>query len=239
MSAAPIIARTITRLYPGGRAYDAMGELVAGDVHDAIAEVIGEAADDVAGLLDHVLPDSDRFTIEDCRLWEQKLGLITNEDIAVADRRAAIAAKWRYPGEEVYRQHAAFVEGQLRTAGFDVRVYENRWDDGAGGYEWRTVAEVLGVAAGNAVLDMHTLDEIELDEEWEDAGVTLAVRHIEEALDADFWPGVSLYATFFVAGDTVTTPADVPTARKEQFRQMLMELKKVEMVGYLLINYTV
>ena len=63
------------------------------------------------------------------------------------------------------------------------------------------------------------------------------MNFIEEAKDATFNEGGSLVATFYIGGEIFGTLADVPTERKNEFRQLILQLKEVNTIAYLLINY--
>jgi len=50
--------------------------------------------------------------------------------------------------------------------------------------------------------------------------------------------GVFLTRILFVGGVTVGSFANVPLARKNEFRQLILKSKPLHAVGYLFINYT-
>ena len=66
----------------------------------------------------------------------------------------------------------------------------------------------------------------------------LVANYIPENRDANFNVGPSHRATFFICGQTFGTFANVPAARKDEFRQLVLKLKEVNTVAYLLITYT-
>ena len=206
-------------------------------LHRALALSYASVFDALRNINNSLLADNPFFTVEDAEIWERRLGIITVPGAALPSRMDAIRQKYNYPGAEKYRQHAAFVEAQLRAAGYDVHIYENRFPDGSGGYEAESPSDVLGIPVGDAVLDKFELDELELDSRWADDGITISANYIDEAKDALF--DISNYrSTFFIAGATISTFADVPAILKDQFRQLILQLKRQHAVAILFVNYT-
>jgi len=207
-------------------------------VSDSIGGV-GKLYNDVRSIANEQLPDNDNFTIEMARRWYVRLGLFDSGAVTLADMKAAINQKLSFPNTPLNKQHYLFIEEQLRMAGFDVRVYENRFLPGP---TTKSVSEVLGVAAANAVLDTFELNEAELDMTWEDAGVSLVMNYIEEEKDADFailGGSLGYRSTFFIAGASLDLGgfADVPLSRKIEFRQLILNFKAAQMCAILFVNY--
>ena len=201
-------------------------------VSDSIGGV-GKLYNDVRSIANEQLPDNDNFTIEMARRWYVRLGLFDSGSVPLADMKAAINQKLSFPNTPLNKQHYLFIEEQLRMAGFDVRVYENRFLPGP---TTKTPSEILGVAAGNAVLDTFELNELELDEEWIDTDITLVMNYLEEEKDATF-PILDYRSTFYIAGATIDTFADVPLSRKIEFRQLILNFKAAQMCAILFVNY--
>src|SRR5690606_32537660 len=105
---------------------------------------------DALKIQDAQLPDNDGFTADDATDWERRLGMIYSPLVPLADRKLAILRKMNHPGTIKARQNWLYVEGQLRAAGFDVYVHENRFDDGMGGYDTKTPVELSGGSASAA-----------------------------------------------------------------------------------------
>lgn len=96
---------------------------------DGLAESESRFLDDSFSLLDSLLPDNDNFLTDDADQWEIRLGMITSIGATLEDRKAAITRKLAHPSTIKARQHFVYLEGQLRDAGFDVYVHENRFGD--------------------------------------------------------------------------------------------------------------
>ncbi|MBC7486088.1 MAG: hypothetical protein H7282_05000 [Cytophagaceae bacterium] len=120
---------TLSRqLYPTGRAFKMPRLGFLETLHKALGESESRAYTDALSILYNILPDSTNFTIDDIRAWEKRLGMITNESVSIGDRRLAIRRKMNFPDQKA-RQNWRFLQGQLRAAGFDVYVYENRFNN--------------------------------------------------------------------------------------------------------------
>lgn len=224
-------------LLPDGRAYYMPFDGEFEDFAAAIAISKVLCLNDAFNILDVLYPDNDNFTLQDAHDWYIRLGIYDSGSVPLADMKLAIAARYGRLEEAYYRQHAAYIQEQLHASGFnDCYIYENRFFV-SGVWVTKTVSEVLGYAVGDADLDAFYLDEVELDSTYAAYGVTKIVQYIEESKDATFAIGTHLRSTFFIAGATITTFANVPANRKVELRQLLITLKQLQLVGYAFITY--
>src|SRR6478736_6437530 len=129
------IKKLTQKLFPTGRAFKMPVGGYFDLLTDALTESEARAYADALSTLDSALPDNNNFTESDATSWETRLGLPTNISIPLADRKLAIMRKMNHPGTVKARENYRFMESQLQAAGFDVYVYENRFDDGLGGWE--------------------------------------------------------------------------------------------------------
>ena len=240
------------QLYPRSRAFKLFAGSYFERLHIALAKSEVRAINDSLAILYAILPDNDNFTADDATDWERRLGLISNPDVELSLRKLAILRKMNHPGTIKARQHYLYIQGQLQAAGFDVYVYENLSETDVTDFiiipEIANLDELnldefnLGDATtvypelfGQSNLDEFNLGEFELN------GVVYLnkiVNNIPELADSYFNTGLTLRATFFIGGPTSGSFASVPTARKNEFRQLILKLKPVQNVGFLLINYT-
>jgi hypothetical protein len=188
----------------------------------------------VVNVQDAALPDNPNFTIEDAHRWYARLGLYDSGAVSLSDMKMAITQKMSWAVTPLDKQRYLFIQGQLQAAGFDVYVYENRFLPGP---TTKTVAEVLGIPVGRAVYGSFHYGEVDYNETYATAGVSLLANYIEDEKDATFSIGSNYRSTFFVAGATIDTFADVPESRHIEFRQLLLQLKPAQTVGFLFINY--
>lgn len=237
MALADILARLTRQGYPNSRAFNYPYGGIWERMHKALSLSEARAYEAALSTLQSIIPDNSDFTEEDATTLEAVYAIYSKAGTSLADRKAAILQKMAYPGTDAPRCNYRYLEAQLRLAGFDVYVYENRFPSG-GGYITKTPSEILGVTAGMAMLGAFELGEVELNQSWIDAGVTLCVNHIEESLDATFTiPPTNYRTTFYISGSPITTFADVPEVRKDEFRQLINQLKPAQTVGFLFVNY--
>jgi len=224
-------------LYPRGRAFKMPVGGVLEKVHAALAKTEAQVYADAHSILNSVLPDNDNFTTADATDWERRLGIFSSDAVPLADRKLAILRKMNHPGTIRARQHYLYLQEQLRAAGFDVYVHENRFDDGVGGYITKTPEQVAGSApTGYAVHGIWRHDQIQHGAQWSNK----IVNHVDEALDAVFVVSPNYRSTFFISGDESNPGvfASVLAARKNEFRQLILQLKPAQTVGFLFVNYT-
>lgn len=231
------IYKLTSQLFPTGRAFRGA---VGGDL-DKLKKALSRSEarfyDDAKSVLDSMLPDNDNFTAQDASDWERRLGLITNTNVLLSDRKLAIKRKLNHPGTILPRQNYRFLERELRAAGFDVYVYENRFDYGDGTYYTKT-PEQFSLTTYPTVDIEHssTLEHGEIDH---GGGLysNKVVNHVDEVIDDEFDVGSNFRSTFFIGYTPAGTWASVDDARKEEFRQMVLRLKPVQTVAFLLINF--
>lgn len=220
------------QLYPTGRAFRAPFGGVMDRLHRGLAQSEARVYADATGVLDAVLPDNDGFTADDATDWERRLGLITNESLDLATRKAVIIRKMNHPGTIPARQNYRYLEGQLQASGFNVFVYENRFPTGGGSYETMTPGELGGVGV-EAQYGMYQYGEFQYGEDFP--------YKVANSLDADvdlgFDHGSLLRRTFFIGADPLGTYANVDATREPEFRELIMKIKPAQTVAFLFVNY--
>lgn len=227
------IIRLGKSLFPTGRAFRVPSGGVAEKTFNALSELENQAVADSLNVLDVILPDNDNFTAQDATDWEVRLGLITNTSLSLDQRKAAIIRKLNHPGRIPARQNFRYLERELRVAGFDVYVYENRFDDGGGGLETRSPGDIVGATGSTQnQLGMFQLGQFELGTDYYNKVVT----SLDDS-DQYFDLGNKLRRTFFISGNPITTFAEVDETRKEEFRELICKIKPAQTGGWLLVNY--
>jgi hypothetical protein len=228
------IKKLTRQLYPTGRAFRMKEGGILDKLHAALAQSEARAWDDAISILDSTLPDNMNFTADDATAWERRLGLVTNGAVPLADRKAAILRKYNHPGTVPARNNWRFVEKQLRDAGFDVYIFENRFSDGMGGYV--TVNPLTLTGGAGAVSVQH--GQIQHGQAQHGGGYGHKVANsIYRSIDAYFATGTNLKSTFFIGGPYVGTFANVDADRETEFRQLILRAKPVQTVAFLFINY--
>ncbi len=244
---------TLTKqLYPRARAFKLFNNSWFEKLHIGLALSEARAYRDSVAILDSILPDNSNFSASDATDWERRLGLVSNPDVPLEDRKLAIKRKMNHPGTIKARQHYLYIQGQLQQAGFDVYVYENF--GGALPADFIVIPEIASLDEANLDefnlgdattvfpnlfglpnLDEFNLGEFNLDEE---VYLNKVVNFINTADDSYFDIGQTSRSTFFIGGSTAGSFADVLLSRRNEFRKLILTLKPVQSVGYLLINYT-
>lgn len=228
------ILKIFRQLYPTGRAFKMPVDGDSYKLHKSIAESYADVYSAAVSVLDSALPDNDNFTVDDATSWERRLGLITNDAVPLSNRKMAIIRKMNHPGTVPARENWRFLEKQLRDAGFDVYVFENRFPDGMGGYFTQNPLDLSG---GVGLTSPQYGDFQYGDQQYGGYYGNMVVNHIDEKVDQLFDIGDNLRSTFFVGGPYAGEFADVPAVRKEEFRQIILRTKPVQTVGFLFINY--
>jgi hypothetical protein len=227
---------------PTGRAFKSPKNGWTQSLSNALALSENKAYNDAMSILNSILPDNANFTTKDATDWEKRLGLIVYSPDpplgyipSLADRMLAIKAQMNHPGDIKPRQNYLYVQGQLRLAGFNVSVFENRFDDGMGGYETKTPIELAGM--GGVDQNQHG-DHQHGDAQHGGTWGDLVANSVDWQQDLLFDVGANLRSTFFIGGDPVGSPAYVPADRRVEFRQLILKLKPTQTVAYLFIVYT-
>lgn len=215
-------------LYPTGRAFKMPLGSEFQLLHDGINPSLERAFNAAKSVLDSAIPDNDNFSADDASQWEIRLGLVSNPLVALSDRKLAIQRKMNHPGSIRARQHYLYLEGQLRAAGFDVYVFENRFPDGMGGYYTIPPTGVTGIEHG----DIEHGDDVETGNPY-----TIVASSLDETVDQTFDFSATLKNTFFVCGPHVGDVASVISLRKIEFRQLILKIKPVQTIGFLFIDF--
>lgn len=191
---------------------------------------------DALNVLDVMIPDNDNFTIDDAHDWYRRLGIYDSGTVSLSDMKAAILQKMSWAVNPINQQHYTYIQAQLVAAGFtDCVLYENRF--GTGG-ESVNPYFIFGVPIDSAICGVPRCGTSRIGFLGGSDGLTKCVNYIEESKDIDFVIGSNYRSTFIVSSASIGTAANVPLARKQEFRQLLLKLKSAQTVGILHINYT-
>ncbi len=192
---------------------------------------------DAVSIKDSSLPDNSNFSADDASAWETRLGLITNPLVALADRKLAIQRKMNHPGTIRARQNYRYLQEQLRAAGFDVYVYENRFPDGFGGYTTKTPTVFSLLPFPTSFVEHGDFEHGDIQHGNIYYGDKI-VNAIENNGDKFFDLGTNLRSTFFIGGSTPGSWATVDVNREVEFRQLVLKIKPVQTIAFLLINFS-
>lgn len=222
------------QLYPTGRAFYLPQNGTFEKLHKGINTSMIRAVEDAKSIIDAALPDNENFTEADAELLENKYGMYISPATSLANRKLAIMRKMAYPSNIPARQNHLFLQSQLRLAGFDVYIYENKFFEGG---QWITktpdeVAALSTVATQHGGNTQHG------------TGTQHGTTGFNVIANADKGPESyniggdgNLWATFFLGGNTLGEVANVPQEREKEFRELVLKLKPAHTVAYLFIKF--
>lgn len=222
-----------------------------------------DAYSEIIGVLNTILPDNSEFDGQDATNWERALQIPLNTT-DLEERKAKIARQLYYPNGVVERSHYKFVEDQIRAAGFDVYLIENRfWNGsefeivdpdsvGTQGAEYGIIeygdfeygGEVVGVDYTRIIAN--SIDD-DIDNGFFDAVLEDPVEYgTMEYGNFEYGGGGSiglpreqqLQQSFFLGGSSFPTIVDVPESRKDELIQLVLKLKPLHTIGFAYINWT-
>lgn len=220
------------QLYPTGRAFKMPIDGDFEKLTKAIARSEERLYLDSYTILDAVLPDNDNFTTDDATDWERRLGMLNGSLNTLTDRKAAITRKLNAPGINPAKGHYLNLERELNLAGFNVFVYENIPAIAASSF---TGATTLGGITKPLQYGQQQYGKFNYGVYY----TNKIANSVEESIDAGFNIGGTYKSTFFIGGDGSNGfVADVPLARKKEFRELILKIKQVQSIGFLFINYT-
>lgn len=228
------IRNLFRQLMPTGRAFKLPVNGYGDMLNNALSISENKAWTDALSTFDSMLADNSNFTEDDALDWERRLGLINGTGLDLAQRKLLILQQYNFPGDILARGYWLYVQQQLRAAGFDVYVYENRFFE-FGVWVTKNPIEI----AGSGGVDLNELADHQLaDAQLGGAWGALVVNSILQSVDASFNVGSNLRSTFFIGGATLGAYAYVPLAQERQFRQLILKLKPAQTVAYLFVSYT-
>jgi uncharacterized protein YmfQ (DUF2313 family) len=224
------ILKLTKALYPNGRAFTMPVGGFLETLHKALINTEAQAYTDALSILNNILPDNANFTIDDATDWERRLGLVYSPLATLAARMQNIKNKMNYPGKYPAMGSYLYLQQQLRAAGFNVYVYENNF----GGLTM-TPEQLTGL---NTFQNKWQFNDRQFGQvNFGGCYNNLIANSITQAGDLGFKFG-SLRNTFFVGGSPAGQIASIPASQQAQFRQLILQTKQVQTVGFLLINYT-
>lgn len=227
------IQNLFRQLMPTGRAFKLPVNGYGDMLNTALSISENKAWTDALSTLNSMLADNANFTEDDATDWERRLGLINGMGLSLAQRKLLILQQYNFPGDILARGYWLYVQQQLRAAGFDVYVYENRFYE-FGNWVTKNPIEIAGSGGVdlNELAD-HQLADAQLGGTWG----ALVANSILQSVDASFNVGSNLRSTFFIGGAPLGTYAYVPLVQERQFRQLILKLKPAQTVAYLFVVY--
>jgi hypothetical protein len=182
--------------------------------------------------IDSTIPDNDNFSLQDCALWEYRFGIVTNENLTIAQRKDAIYRRMSRGRNVKARQGRLYIQEQLQLAGFNVFVFENGFIEG-GVKVYKTPIEINGSSALNV---QHGLDlQHGIGAQHGSVGSDIIANSNNP--NESFSVGTNLWASFFIGGETLGEMASVDANRQIEFRELVLKLKPAHLVAFTFINF--
>lgn len=220
-----IFANLTRQLYPTGRVWWFKKNTIFYRLHEALNRSFIRVILDAKNTINSTFPDNEDFTVQDCELWEYRLGLVSNTLLSVQVRRNNILRKLAYPGIKA-RQSRIFIESQLRLAGFDVYVHENT-------HPYQTPEDIVSLALDNTQHGgdtQHGLGTIH-------GSLGFEVIANLDTPNESYNTGGILWPTFFIGGENLGDVAIVPAIRLQEFKELVLKLKPAHTVCFTFVSY--
>lgn len=214
------------QLYPTGIAFKVAPNSWREAFLRALRKSEVRAYQDALSIAHGLLPDNDQFTVADAEAWEETLKIPYTTGLSLSQRKAAIARRIAHPAGVLNRQSANYLKAQIESAGFGICTVTNNEDE-------ITPNVQLGVS-----LEVYQLADAQIGEGQ--SGATYPDKIINSLVPVYdknyYWGENNLIPSFFISGIDALTPLDIPTAREEEFRSLVLRVKPCQTVAYLNIN---
>lgn len=222
-----VFMNLIRQLYPTGRAWFLKVNSVFFNLHLAINRSFIRIIEDSKFTIDSIFPDNENFSIEDAALWEFRFGLVTNNFLSLEDRKKAILRKMAYPSNIKARQHRSFIESQLQKAGFNVWVHENT-------PPYKTPEDIVSLFVGATQHGPPT--QHGAGTQHGSVGFNIVANLSTQNESYTIGAG-NIWASFFIGGEILGSPAEVQSARLIEFKELILKLKPAHTVAFLFVNF--
>lgn len=210
---------------------------VSGGILYRLYRAIGTVYQDMINCANDIkyvqLPDNDYFTIDDANEWYVRLGIYNSGALTLSEMKSAITQRLSFSNELLRNQNYAYIQEQLSLAGFTCYVYENREWNGSQYLAHPTTYYAPTASPEPSVYGGFNMGQAN----YGGVGMDKVVNYIESEKDRGFIIGGSWVHTFFIGGSNIGDYVDIPASREVEFRQLILRLKRAEMVAILFVNY--
>lgn len=221
-------------LLPTGRAWRMSEKSNMQRLFKALAISEAQAFLDAGAIFNSLIPDNDAFSLDDATDWERRLGMISNPSAPFADRKLAILRKMAAPGVNPAKGNYLWIQQQLQDAGFNVWLHENIFPVYPSGY----ISVPPSTLYGTANLKYVQYGQVNYNQRQAGTYYNNKIANsIYQEQDNSFDLGGSYDSTFFIGGQVLGTYASILSVRELEFRQLILNLKQVQNVGFLFVNY--
>lgn len=222
-------------LYPTGRVWLLPEGGAYKTIHAVFNAAFNKVKKDSELMIDSYFPDNDNFTEEDAIFWENKLGLFTMNSLSLEKRKEIILRKIAFPQNIKARQGLPYINDQLELYGFNVKVYENIFQNMDGTYYYLNPLAIMQASISNT---QHGFPTQHGKSTQHGTGNFEVIANTIEDESFSIGGDSNLYATFFIASNTdLYQSGSIAAARKKEFKELILKLKPAHMVAFCFLNY--
>ena len=247
--------RSITdRLFPTGRAHD-VGE-VGSNMRDALSDGVEMINDSIDSFIDGVLPDNDNFTIDWCVRHERMYALSVLPTDTLQDRMARILAHITPQPQDVGMLSLQVIQDEIDNAGWAGALYVHENLSGLmptqvlplfyaqnqlGDYQLGD-SQLNGNSFASSYPQFFSFNQLN-DYQLGDSqlgDIPLFNNIIANSVNRhdDTFVNLSpMKNTFYICGPTLGDIVTLPQADEIPLRQLLLNIKPLNSVGFLLTEY--
>lgn len=207
--------RLVAALFPTGWAFRYPLAGFKASVLAVLAKYKAQTNADALKILTSLTPLNAGFDIDDVRLWETRLGIISGEGASIENRKLLILRKQRHPGTQVDRAHYLWIQKLIQDSGFvDAFVHENRF--GGGPYAPIDPQPFLDVDA--------KICATYLGQATDDANFSVTAN-------PETWANM-----LFIGGAAFGEYINIPESKYPVFRQTVLSVKPAHVAAILLVK---
>jgi uncharacterized protein YmfQ (DUF2313 family) len=217
------IVKLKKQLLPTGRAFNVP---TGGVFEKLLFSLSGEeisAYNAAMGILNEIIPDNSEFSTDEAARWEKILSISAAENDSLSNRKKVILRKMQFPGLAKGRQHKNYLEGQLRDANFNVRIYE--YNDVKNYFKTvvhsATLPHSQRIRHGSLIIPSYT---------------GIIANYLDGSLETIVPASIeNLRNVFWIAGETFNQFVTIPPYRVEEFRHIVLTIKPLHTVAFIRI----
>lgn len=225
----------VNLLYPTGRAWNLPESSNYRKLHNSFNLSFLKVKDFMKSMVDSYIPDNDSFNSDNCSFWEQKLGLISNDETPLEIRKNIILRKISFPKGIEARQGLAYIQNQIDLYGFECEIRENIFQKPDGSFYHEDPVSFLNLTAVETQHGNPTQHGVNIQHGKSSYDV------IANSMDDEVFNlggNQNLWATFFITSkESINQPAIIPLNRKREFRELILKLKPAQLIAFCLTKY--
>ena len=210
-------------LYPKGYAYRLFEWSNKLKFEKALTKQTEQTYNSIIHVQNSFMPDNTFFITEDAVKWESVLGVFPPNGATLNERKSAIFQKLASPNNTESRNTLVYMQFAIQLAGFNLYLHKSN------GQSPDFVANTITQAQHG---------DFQHGQITHGAGFTnIVANSVEASTDATFDIGTNYNQVFYIGASVRGDFANVSMARQEELRRLILNLKPVESIAFLFINY--